>query len=360
VAFGGAGRPARPRDEPGAGRLERPVPAVRPGRSRLRTVVLAVLASLVLLLVAGTTGALVAVDRLDSRVQRFPDPFESLPTRPPTPEATPGTDAGDDPPLTVLVLGSTDDLATEGDDGWAAAAATTDVVMLARVAADRRSAQVVAMPPELWVEVPDSGPGELRSAVALGGPTRTVQTVEQLTGVRVDHVALTDAATFARVTESLGGVDLDVAADVVVGGRVVVPAGRQRLSGERALLWVQGTTADDGARTDRQQAWLRAILDRLGDDDVRGAPAAWLDLLGVVSGSVAVDEGLDRGTMLGLLTGLRGMRPDDVDVVAAPTTSGTAPDGHAVVVPDPEPFAALMAALRSDTLREHLTAAGAG
>lgn len=350
-------RPEVVTDEPGAGRLERPVPAVHPGRSRLHTVALVVLASLALVLVAGTTGALVAVERLDSRIQRFPDPFASLPTRPPPVEPPPGAPAAD-PALTVLVLGSTDDLATEGEDGWAAAGESTDVVLLAHVAADRRSAQVVAMPPDLWVDVPGSGPGALRSSVGRGGPALAVQTVEQLTDVRVDHVALTDAATFARVTQSLGGVDLEVTDDVVVDGRVAVPAGQRRLTGELTLLWVQAAD-DEAGRAERQQAWLRAILDRLGDDDVRGSSGTWLDLLGVVSGSVAVDEGLDRGTLIGLLTGLRSIRPGDVDVVAAPTAPGTAPDGTAVVVPDAEPFAALMAALRTDTLHEE-PAAGSG
>jgi hypothetical protein len=72
---------------------------------------------------------------------------------------------------------------------------------------------------------------------------------------------------------------------------------------------------------------------------------------------VAVDEGLDRGTMLGLLASLRTLRPGDVQVVTAPTTAGTATDGSPTAVPDPGPFAALMDALRSDTLDEHLAAA---
>lgn len=350
AAVEGIARTVRPEleaDRPDEGHPE-PVPAVRAPRSVLRTVVLAALVSLLLLVVAGTTGALVAVDRLDSRVQRFPDPFTDLPTRPPEP-APPAAGSATKPALTVLVLGASEDAAGDGGAG-------TDVVLLAHVTADRRSAQVVALPPELRVEIAGADPGPLRSAVALGGPPGAVQAVEQLTGVRVDHVALTDAETFARVTETLGGVDLEVTDPVVVRGRVAVPAGRHRLTGGRALLWMQATGDNHAARAERGQLWLRAILDRLGHDDVRSDPTTWLELLNVLSGSVAVDEGLDRGTMLGLLTSLRGLRPGDVQVVTAPTTAGTAPDGSTTVVPDPGPFTALMDALRADTLAEHLAA----
>lgn len=350
-------RPELADEHPDAADDEPAARAAAARRSVLRTVVLAALVLLVLLVVAGTTGALVAVDRLDSRVQRFPDPFVDLPTRPPE-AAPPGTGSTAEPALTVLVLGASGDDADGAGSGGGGpdGAAGTDVVLLAHVAADRRSAQLVALPPDLRVEVPGSAPALLRSTVALGGPPGAVQAVEQLTGVRVDHVALADARTFARVTETLGGVDLDVTDDVEVDGRVAVPAGRHRLAGAHALAWVQDAE-DDAARAERGQLWLRAILDRLGHDDVRADPTTWLELLDVLSVSVAVDEGLDRSTMLGLLGSMRTLRPGDVQVVTAPTTAGTAADGSPTVVPDPGPFTALMDALRSDTLDEHLAAA---
>ncbi|GGC13734.1 LCP family glycopolymer transferase [Cellulomonas carbonis] len=324
-------------------------PAVRP-RRRARAVALVVVAALGVLVIAVTAGAAVLLDRIDDRIERFPDPFAGLTARP---EAPP-VEEGDEQAVTVLVLGSTGGASADPSQ-WAAAAAETDVVMLARIAADRGSAQLVTMPPDLWVDVPGSGQTALRSALGSGGPSAAVRTVEALTDVRVDHVALTDAQTFADVTDALGGVDLDVEADVVVNGRVVVGAGPQRLGGTQALAWA-GTTTDPAVRAEHQQLWLRAILDRLTDPDTRQDPTRWLRLLGVVSGSVAVDEGLDRGTLVGLLGSLRGMGPDDVDVVAAPTTTGTTGAGSPVLVPDPEPFAALMEALRTDTLGEHLDA----
>ena len=134
------------------------------------------------------------------------------------------------------------------------------------------------------------------------------------------------------------------------------PAGLNRLTGEEALAWVRGDGVDDVSRAERSAVWLRAILDRLGDDDVRRNPATWLRLLGVVSGSVAVDEGFDRSELVGLLTSVRNLGPGEVRVVPVPTTVVTAGD-VAAVVPEAAPFGTLMDALRTDTLDE-LTAAG--
>jgi hypothetical protein len=124
-------------------------------------------------------------------------------------------------------------------------------------------------------------------------------------------------------------------------------------TGAQALAWVRGTGDDDVARAERSATWLRAILDRLGDSDVRQNPITWLRLLGVVSGSVAVDEGFDRAEMVGLLTSLRSLGPAEVDVVGVPTTVSASGE-QAVVVPDAAPFGTLMGALKADTLDDHL------
>ncbi|MFC4613585.1 LCP family protein [Cellulomonas algicola] len=327
------------------------VPRTPPPSHRGRNIALAVLGSLVLLIMVATGGALVVAGTLDNRLERFPDPV-ALTDRP---APLPPAEAGGPAPVTILVLGSTNDVRTESGQDWAAAAAQTDIVMLAHISADRSSVNVIAMPPDLSADVPGSGPGTLRSAFAQGGPTGAVQTVEQLTNVRLDHVALTDSETFARVTDGLGGVEIALDSRLVVEGGQTFPAGRHRLTGEEALVWVRGDGFDDTSRAERSAVWLRAILDRLGDDDVRRNPATWLRLLGIVSGSVAVDESFDRSELVGLLTSVRHLGPEEVRVVPVPTTVMPTGDS-ASLVPDAAPFGILMDALRSDTLNEHLAA----
>ncbi|QHT54647.1 hypothetical protein GXP71_00050 [Cellulomonas sp. H30R-01] len=334
-----------PPDEPSPPPPE--IPRTPPSH-RGRNIGLTVVGSLVLLIMVATGGALVVAGTLDNRLERFPDPVALTDRPPPLPPAEVGGPA----PVTILVLGSTNDVRTEGDQDWAAAAAQTDIVMLAHISADRSSVNVIAMPPDLSADVPGSGPGTLRSAFAQGGPTGAVQTVERLTNVRLDHVALTDSETFARLTDGLGGVEIDLDSRLVVDGGQTFPAGRHRLTGAEALAWVRGDGVDDMSRSERSAAWFRAILDRLGDDDVRRSPATWLRLLGIVSGSVAVDESFDRSELVGLLTSVRHLGPEEVRVVPVPTT--VVPTGDsATLVPDAAPFDVLMEALRTDTLDEH-------
>lgn len=331
-------------------------PAVPPdSRRRGRRIALVAVSTLGVLVVVLVVGVLLVLQRLDRSIQRFDDPFEALPTRAAVvvPDDAP---TGGVQPVTFLVLGSTDEVSTDGTADWAAAADVTDAVLLLHVTADRRAAQVVALPPDLRVDLP-GGQTTVRAAFAAGGPAGAVQAVESLTQVHLDHVALTDRATFARVTESLGGVRVDLPAAVVVDGRQVLPAGEQRLTGQQALEWVQGDDEQDPQRLEREQQWLRAILDRLGDSDVRTDPATWVDLVGVVAGSVAVDEGLDRSTLVSLVSSMRSLSPSDVALVAAPTVAD--PDDPGTVVPDEVPFAALMAALRTDTLAGSQAAAAA-
>ncbi|MDC7122291.1 LCP family protein [Cellulomonas fimi] len=338
-----------PPDEPSPPPPE--VPRTPPPSHRGRNIALAVVGSLVLLIMVATGGALVVAGTLDNRLERFPDPV-ALTDRP---APLPPAEAGGPAPVTILILGSTNDVRTEGGQDWAAAAAQTDIVMLAHVSADRSSVNVIAMPPDLSVDVPGSGPGTLRSAFAQGGPTGAVQTVERLTNVRLDHVALTDSETFARVTDGLGGVEIDLDSRLVVDGGQTFPAGRHRLAGEEALVWVRGDGLDDTSRAERSAVWLRAILDRLGDDDVRRNPATWLRLLGIISGSVAVDESFDRSELVGLLTSVRHLGPEEVRVVPVPTTVVTTA-GSPTLVPDAASFGLLMDALRTDTLDERLVA----
>ncbi|HKQ41609.1 MAG TPA: LCP family protein, partial [Pseudonocardia sp.] len=62
--------------------------------------------------------------------------------------------------------------------------------MLVQVSADRRSASVVSIPRDSWVEIPGRGRAEVNAAYSWGGPALLVGTVEKLIGIRVDHFAV--------------------------------------------------------------------------------------------------------------------------------------------------------------------------
>src|SRR6185437_8571646 len=98
--------------------------------------------AIVALAVAGTLFAV--SERLGDAVARVPDPFAALdPAIRPAPTAA----------MTFLLVG-TDSRSVEpttGEDVAYTPGARSDVVMLAQVSADRRSASVVSIPRDSWV-----------------------------------------------------------------------------------------------------------------------------------------------------------------------------------------------------------------
>ena len=163
----------------GSARHRHRAPA-RPVRRPL--VVLALAVAIVALAVAGTLFAV--SERLGDDVIRVPDPFAALdPATRPAPTAA----------MTFLLVG-TDSRAAEPTTGadatgqaFVPGAQRSDVVMLVQVSADRRSASVVSLPRDSWVEIPGRGRAKVNAAYSWGGPALLVATVERLTGVRAQH-----------------------------------------------------------------------------------------------------------------------------------------------------------------------------
>ena len=117
--------------------------------------------------------------------------------------------------LNILLLGSR--LARPGRPVERRAQWRTDTIVIMHIPASHDQAYLISIPRDLWVHVPESPDGQngdtmakINAAYAWGGLPLMVQTVEEYTGVRMDHVALIDFAGFVKVTDALGGVDMNV------------------------------------------------------------------------------------------------------------------------------------------------------
>jgi LCP family protein required for cell wall assembly len=301
-----------------------------PAAVRTRRVV-AVLAVLVLLLVGIVAGGLFLVSQnLGDNVVRVPDAFAGLDERARPAPAT---------ALTFLLVG-TDSRSPEATTGTGARAPAdvagaqrSDVVMLAQVSPDRRSVAVVSIPRDSWVEIPGRGPDKVNAAYSAGGPALLVGTVENLTGVRVDHFAVIDFAGFRSVVDALGGVDVAVAAPTSSGG-VAFHQGVNHLDGEQALVYVRQRHELAGGDLDRgrrQQNVLRALLGRLAAGDTLANPVGLYEFLDAISRSVGVDDTLSNSGLRSLAVDLRGLRPGEVRFLTAPV-AGTGREGRQSVV----------------------------
>lgn len=209
---------------------------------------------------------------------------------------------------------------------WAAGQFRTDTIMLLHVAGDRRSAQLISIPRDSWVSIPGHGRGKINAAFSYGGPTLLVETIEDFTGVRVDHMMVVGLFGFADITDAIGGVDLPVRGTT------------QHLRGASALEYVrERKTLPDGdfSRIERQQNFMRAVLHQVMTPDVILDPVKLTTLISDLSNYVAVDETFSGKAIRDLAFSTRRMRPGDITFATIPTLGyGRSPDGQSYVVVD--------------------------
>jgi LCP family protein required for cell wall assembly len=334
----------RPSDVPAPGAAEdhagtaiatggdRPAESAAPTRPtsnrRLRRVLIGigVLGLALAILVGG--GLWFLADRYGGNVARVGDVFAGLDEQARPPEPSPV--AGGDPPITFLLVGS--DTRAEIAPGDLPDA-RSDAIMIARFTGDRKHAQVISIPRDSWVDIPGHGRNKINAAYAFGGPTLLIQTVEQLTGVRIDHYAAIDFAGLVQVTDDLGGVDVRVP-ETTTNGPYTFPAGINHLDGDKARYYLgqrYGLEGGDFDRVRRQQNYLRAMFGKLFSQEVFTSPGKLDSSLRAVTDAISVDDDLGNANLATMAYSLRGLTPANVEFFTAPVL-GTGMEGSASVV----------------------------
>lgn len=262
------------------------------------------------------------------------------------PEAEEGTGRN------ILLLGS-DKRSEEAAAAEGVTGQRSDVMMLVHIADDGESVYITSFPRDLYIDIPGHGKDRINAALAFGGPSLAVTTVEDYTGVPIDHVALIDFEGIEGLVDTLGGVDVQVPTDFEADG-IEYTAGTQSMDGHEALVFVRQRKqfADgDFQRNRNQQAVLKGIADKLISADTLTDPRKLADTIEEVSPYLTTDEGLTAGEMTKLGLSLRSIRGDDLHFLSVPhggptTTSG----GASVVATDEEAMDVLREALRTDDM----------
>lgn len=310
---------------------DEPRDTVRPSsRGRgLRRALAAVGALAMVLAVLVGGGVWFLADRYTGNIDRVADVFDGLEeeSRPaaPTPEQPTAED-----PVTFLLVGS--DTRATTDEG-VAEGGRSDAIMIARFSGDREHAQLISIPRDSWVDIPGHGKNKINAAYAFGGPSLLIQTVEQLTGVRIDHYVAIDFQGIIQVTDDLGGVDV-VVAEETSNGPYTFPAGVNHLNGDEARWYLgqrYGLEGGDFDRVRRQQQFLEAMFSQLFSSDTFTDPGRLDAAMRAVTSAVAVDDTLSNTDLLSLAYSLRGLRPENVESFTAPVL-GTGREGAASVV----------------------------
>ena len=127
---------------------------------------------------------------------------------------------------------------------------------------------IILIQPQVLANVPGLGSGEFGHALSTGGVNGSRNALSDLMGVIIDGSWVVDGTTFARLVDSVGGVNVNV--DVVVqhGRTILLNPGQQRLDGGRALSFATylAPGEQEQVRLTRLQAVLDAILNELPKD----------------------------------------------------------------------------------------------
>ena len=146
-----------------------------------------------------------------------------------------------------------------GSDARAGEASRSDTIVVTKAGGG-----MLAVPRDTLVDIPGVGEDKINAAFASGGPELTVETLEKLTGVRLNDYVVLHFGGVEEIVDALGGITLEVDKPIRVGidgRRVYIPAGTHTLDGLQALAYVRyrgGPTADIG-RIGRQQEFLREL-----------------------------------------------------------------------------------------------------
>ncbi|MFC7491128.1 MULTISPECIES: LCP family protein [unclassified Knoellia] len=239
-------------------------------------------------------------------------------------------------------------------------ASRSDVIVLVHVPEDKSAVQLVHFPRDLYVSIPGRGKNKINAAYAFGGAPLLVSTMQNLLGVRIDHVAQTDFEGFRTMTDAVGGVRV-FAEEASSGGGgptdIPIKEGWNDLNGDQALAFVRERyelSEGDISRGRRQQAFIKALMLKALSREVITNPIKLTNFIDAATDNLVVDRGLDVGTMRSEAISLRNVRSGDVVFVTAPFTGfGTAPDGGSIEILDESGISALGKALRTDKMDDY-------
>ncbi|MFE4538610.1 LCP family protein [Streptomyces scopuliridis] len=235
----------------------------------------------------------------------------------------------------ILVLGSDSRSGANAVYGKDGGGARSDTAMIVHVHRGHRSASVVSIPRDTLIDRPDctdsqgaAVPGArfamFNTAYEVGGPACAVKTVEQMSGIRMDHYIEVDFTGFKKLVDQLGGVKITTtrAIDDPKSHLTLAP-GTHTLDGEQSLGLVRtrhsiGDGSDLG-RIELQQAFVKALIEQVKSIGLFSSPKKLYDLADTATRAIRPDSQLDSvDKLIGFADGLKDLGAKDIKMITLP------------------------------------------
>ncbi len=147
--------------------------------------------------------------------------------------------------VNILILGDDSGMGRAGGR----VGGRTDIIIILHLNLDTCKGTAVTIPRDTWVDIPGHGEGKINGAHAFGGNELTVQTIENLSGLKIDNYIITDFDGFIPLIDFLGGVTVEVGENLNDGfSGCYLDKGVHHLDGTTALALARNRhRAGDGS-----------------------------------------------------------------------------------------------------------------
>lgn len=262
------------------------------------------------------------------------------------------------PGTNILLLGS--DTRT-GADAALVSGSRADTIMLMHIPADGKGVYIISIMRDTWVNIPGYGPAKINAALNYGGISLQVATVENLVGVKIDHVAEIEFEGFKSLVNAIGGVDVQVPFAFTSNVWTFTP-GLMHLNGSGALSFVRErySFADgDYQRVRNQRAFLRGLYSTMKAKGALSNVASFQSSIESLTDYMRVDQGLNAAQIAQIAAPVLTSGDTTMRMTTLPNAGpGWSYDGQSIIFVDQAANAQLAHALQHDTMDQFMATYG--
>ena len=268
-------------------------------------------------------------------------------------------DIVDSPGTDILLLGS--DSRAGSADAAKVSGQRADTIMLMHIPKDGSGVYLISIMRDSRVNIPGYGSAKVNAALNYGGIGLQVATIEQLLGIKIDHVAEIDFTGFKDLTNAVGGVDVQVPVAFKTGVWSYTP-GTMHMDGSTALAFVRerySFAAGDYQRVRNQRAYLRGLYNTLKTQGALSSIGKFKTVVDSLSGYLTVDKGLDSSQVANLAAPVITNGSTAMHMMSLPNAGpGWSMDGQSIVLVDQKANADLTRALQNDKITDFTSVYG--
>lgn len=171
----------------------------------------------------------------------------------------------------------------------------SDTMIMMSIDNIHKTLKLTSFQRDTYVYIPGSGYNKLNASYNNGGAKLAIQTIESNFGIKIDRYAVVDFASFIKIIDTLGGIDIEVTQDEIdyinyqmyknkqskEWATIKDAPGIVHLTGQQALWYSRnrgldrnedgneiGIDGDDWDRTSRQRKLIETLFKSMKDADL--------------------------------------------------------------------------------------------